>query len=270
MELDWSAQSPHIRTLYHPWQPGDGWDEATVQAAEARLGLRLPNPLRRFYLAYGRRRDMTKANDPMLDPGKLLVRADTLIFCMENQVVVYWGIRCEALKEDDPSVVVTPSGPSGWDVESELDWTLYYTHLSGFLDDLMYSHAGVYNAATGWDAPSLPEQHTAWLEENWSKAVVGPVFYGVVPDVPIDSTWPILYVREGQAFYQLSGYSSLGHICCLAAYEAAAIDEINQRFQIKWARRWQTARVNNLVEIEQPEHIVIELTDPPSTQRMRI
>jgi len=38
----------HIRTLFHPWQPGDGYDEAEIEAAEARLGLRLPNPLRRF------------------------------------------------------------------------------------------------------------------------------------------------------------------------------------------------------------------------------
>jgi hypothetical protein len=51
MELDWSAQSPHIRTLFHPWPPGDGYDEATIQVAEARLGLHLPATLRNFYLA---------------------------------------------------------------------------------------------------------------------------------------------------------------------------------------------------------------------------
>src|SRR5581483_10929314 len=39
MELDWSEQSPHIRTLFCPWQPGDGYDEMTVQAAEERLGI---------------------------------------------------------------------------------------------------------------------------------------------------------------------------------------------------------------------------------------
>ena len=25
MEFDWSEQSPHIRSLYRPWQPGDGY-----------------------------------------------------------------------------------------------------------------------------------------------------------------------------------------------------------------------------------------------------
>ena len=42
MELDWSVQSSHIRTLFRPWQPGDGEDEATIQAAEERLGVGLP------------------------------------------------------------------------------------------------------------------------------------------------------------------------------------------------------------------------------------
>lgn len=270
MELDWSAQSPHIRSLYHPWQPGDGWDEVTIQAAEARLGLRLPNPLRKFYLAYGRRRDMTHANHFLLTPAELVVRADTLIFCVENQAAVYWGIRCEALEADDPPVAVTWSGPSGWDVESELDWTPYYTHVSGFLDDLMYLHAGVYKAMTGWDVPPLPEHHIGWLAENWSKARVGPLFYGVgVPESTIDTTWPPLYVRDGQAFRWHPGYNGPG-ICWLAAREAEALDEISQRFQIKWRTREQIGRVNNLIKVERPEHILTWLTDPPRSVRMWI
>ncbi len=28
MELDWSEQLSHIRTLYRPWQPDDGYEEA--------------------------------------------------------------------------------------------------------------------------------------------------------------------------------------------------------------------------------------------------
>jgi hypothetical protein len=33
MDLDWSAQSPHICTLFRPWQPGDGYDKAAMQEA---------------------------------------------------------------------------------------------------------------------------------------------------------------------------------------------------------------------------------------------
>ncbi len=33
---------PHIRTLYHPWQPGNGYEEATLEAVETELGIHLP------------------------------------------------------------------------------------------------------------------------------------------------------------------------------------------------------------------------------------
>ncbi len=42
MELDWSEQAPHIRTLFRPWQPGDGYDKAAFQTEEAQLAARLP------------------------------------------------------------------------------------------------------------------------------------------------------------------------------------------------------------------------------------
>jgi cell wall assembly regulator SMI1 len=87
MELDWSAQSPHIRPLFRPWQPGDGYDEATIQEAEARLGIRLPTTLRNFYQAWGKREDMTAIQNPLLPPDHLLLRGDVLEFWMENQAV---------------------------------------------------------------------------------------------------------------------------------------------------------------------------------------
>ncbi len=130
MELDWSKQSPHIRSLFHPWQPGDGWDEATVAAAEARLGVRLPKTLRNFYLAWGRRADII----PLLDPDELLVRADTLILCVENQAIFYWGVPCQALEEDNPPVVVTESGPSGWNVEADLNWMPSHVYLESVMN----------------------------------------------------------------------------------------------------------------------------------------
>src|SRR5215469_1109331 len=99
MELDWSEQSPHIRSLFRPWQPGDGYDEATLQMAETRLGVRLPRALRQFYLAWGRRSDLTKKQQPLLSPDELEFRGDVLFFWDENQSVVLWGIRCELLEE---------------------------------------------------------------------------------------------------------------------------------------------------------------------------
>lgn len=235
MELDWSEQSPHIRSLYRPWQPGDGYEEAEIAAAEARLGLRLPVTLRNFYRAWGQRRALTQLSDPMLSPDELVIKAETLIFWVENQAVYYWGVPLEALEEANPPVAITTSGPKGWDVESQLHWRPSHPHVSSFLDDMIYRNAFNTNGAIhgGWtllNPPALPAHHIAWLEENWSKAsIVSPLVFGYAADETIDL--PPLYVRDGQAFYSFGW-------CCLAAREAKVVTEITQRFQLTWAKRW--------------------------------
>jgi hypothetical protein len=229
MELDWSEQSPHIRSLFRPWQPGDGYDEATIQAAEARLGVRLPATLRTFYLVWGRREDLTRAWYYLLNPEDLLIRANTLIFWVENQAVVYWGIPREAMSEPDPPVVITYSGESGWEVESELHWTPSHAQLSSLLDDLTYLNAFGGAAHTGVSA-AMPQQaqQIAWLEEAWGKAKVTPACFGMPPET---KEYPTLYIREGQALHWVVRYGAV-------AGEAKALDEIAQALQITWEKQW--------------------------------
>ena len=201
MELDWSEQSPHIRSLYRPWQPGDGYDEAILQAAEARLGMRLPPQLRIFYLTWGRRFLSTLLPELLLEPHELLVKGETLIFCVENQSVFSWGVRHEALAEDDPSVMVSWAWP-------DLNWTPSHAHLSALLDDLTYLYAFSGGALHGgWTEPDLPDLHAhqiAWLEGYWRKATVSPIAFHTLPDLIVDPC-PTLYVRDGQAFWWKSG-----------------------------------------------------------------
>lgn len=229
MELDWSEQSPHIRTLFRPWQPGDGYDEATIQAAEARLGVRLSATLRNFYQAWGRRRDVTRLGDPLLSPDELKLRDETLLFWVENQGVFYWGVPCEALGEADPPVVVTEGGPV-------LHWIPSQVCLSRFLDALTYNHAFCQGGAPhgGWaDTPFLvlPSHHLAWLEAQWSKVTFRPIVFGLVPD-PDQYPWVTLYGRDGQALTSFDGY------VMVAAREAESLDEIAQVLQITWSKRW--------------------------------
>ncbi len=230
MELDWSEQSPHIRSLYRPWQPDDGYDEATLQAAEARLGVHLPATLRNFYLAWGRREDLTQTSYYLLHPEDLLIRANTLIIWVENQSVLYWGIPRAALAEPDPPVVVTWSGESGWEVESELHWTSSHAQLSSLLDDLTYYHAfGGGATHKGVSAKMPPQaQQIAWLEEAWGKAKVTPACFGMPSDT---KAYPTLYIREGQALLWVLRYAAV-------AGEARALDEIAQALQITWEKRW--------------------------------
>ncbi len=56
-----------------------------IAAAEARLGVALPEPLKDFYTVAGASRDLLNADYRMLPPEKLRADGDHLIFCEENQ-----------------------------------------------------------------------------------------------------------------------------------------------------------------------------------------
>ena len=235
MELDWSEQSPQIRTLYHPWQPGDGYDEATLQAAEVRLGVRLPAMLWNFYQAWGRRQDLTEMHHFLLAPSELMIRADALIMCAENQASWYWAVPYEMLEETNPPVVVGGAGPerSVEELRSGKAWRPSHAHLSEFLDDLTYQHAFAGGAVHGGhtDLFLRPTEHqVAWLERHWRKAKVTPMGFGLTSDLGAEFGRFTLYVRDGQALYWFLG-------CHIAVREAEALDEIGQALQINWAER---------------------------------
>lgn len=89
---------------------GDGWAEADLVAAEARLGVRLPAVLREAYALFGRRRDLTGNHDVLLGPAELYVDEanEALVFRHENQGAASWGLLLESLNHDDPAVFVRP------------------------------------------------------------------------------------------------------------------------------------------------------------------
>src|SRR5690242_16746781 len=61
-------------------------------AAEARLSLVLPEPLKDFFAVAGASRELLNADSRMLPPEKLRVEGDHLIFCEENQRLEDFGI----------------------------------------------------------------------------------------------------------------------------------------------------------------------------------
>ncbi|MFD5573601.1 SMI1/KNR4 family protein [Streptomyces cadmiisoli] len=86
----------------------DGWTEADLDAAEERLGLRLPTALREAYLLFGRRQDLTSNHDVLLSPAKLYVddAKEVLVFRHENQGAASWGIFLDSVHEEDPAVFI--------------------------------------------------------------------------------------------------------------------------------------------------------------------
>ncbi|MEU3493579.1 SMI1/KNR4 family protein [Kitasatospora cineracea] len=146
-----------------PLRPQDGCPEAELDAAEARLGLRLPAALREAYRLFGNRPDLTGNQDTLLTPDRLYVDLDCLVYRVENQSCAYWGVPLAALGQDDPPTVVW----SDTDAPRTEPWTARFSTeclavvlTEPLFDEDAYVDAGEVDPAslTGWtELPRLYE-----------------------------------------------------------------------------------------------------------------
>jgi hypothetical protein len=99
------------------WRPGHGYPERVVASSEARLGVRLPPPLRAYYLSIGRH-PFNRAHNRLWPPEALEVYQGRLVFLEENQGVVFWGVRSRSTAAD-PVVFQTADPEDGtWAAEA--------------------------------------------------------------------------------------------------------------------------------------------------------
>jgi len=96
---DWSPR---------PLGPGDGCDDASLDEAEQRLGMKLPVALREAYGLLGRRDDLARNHDTLLRPDALFTYEGALVYHVENQGAANWGIMLSDLGHDDPPTVCRP------------------------------------------------------------------------------------------------------------------------------------------------------------------
>ena len=75
MTFQWSKNAWHIQSVFPPWQEQDGYALPILVAAEQSLGIPLPMLLKNFYHAWGRRTDLTRARETLLNPDQLTVRS---------------------------------------------------------------------------------------------------------------------------------------------------------------------------------------------------
>ncbi|WP_203842181.1 hypothetical protein [Winogradskya humida] len=92
----------------------DGYGDEELRAAAAALGFGFPEALLVAYRMIGRRRDLTRRQDVLLSPDRVYVdyTGGVLVFRVENQNVVQWGIPLSAIAEPDPPVLLRLE--SGW------------------------------------------------------------------------------------------------------------------------------------------------------------
>jgi hypothetical protein len=202
---DWSAR---------PLAPGDGVDESELQAAEARLGLRLPAALREAYLLLGRRADLTSRHDNLLAPDEIHLDDDrgVLVFRVENQSCAYWGVRVADLDQDDPPVLVRP------DVAAPIaeHWEPWLGRVS-----LQFTEILLAEAAAGDDAYTdaiweTTEEHYAIIERVYLRLPLPA--YPPAPDP--GSRWycgPDVLLRDDTDMIQVRGRT----VAALEAVRAA-------------------------------------------------
>ena len=82
----------------------DGVTEAALRKCERRLGVRLPEAVRGYYLMAGRLDSLNKAHNLLFTPDELQIEDSHLWFMEENQAVVHWGLPVRRLEEPDPVV----------------------------------------------------------------------------------------------------------------------------------------------------------------------
>lgn len=84
----------------------DGYADADLDAAEARLGVRLPAAVREAYRMFGRRDDLTSANGTLLEPSRLDYDAtrQLLVFRAAHQGLEYYAVSLADPSREDPPV----------------------------------------------------------------------------------------------------------------------------------------------------------------------
>lgn len=140
----------------------DGFPLNKVAAAEKKLGVRLPNALRDYYLVAGRERSLNHAHNRLLAPGDLDKRAGKLVFMEENQWVVVWGVAVSSKPADDPRVYQGPivdGEPTGWFLEQR--------KCSAFLVFMLHMQAAFGGGMASTASSSAQRGLVSALDNGW-------------------------------------------------------------------------------------------------------
>jgi hypothetical protein len=103
-EERWQKVKTFISEWFEPLGESDGYSEAEIAEAEARLGIRLPEALREWYGFAGKWYTRLEVQNELLPPERLFWEGKYLIFLAEAQGVCAWAIRKQDLGLGNPPV----------------------------------------------------------------------------------------------------------------------------------------------------------------------
>lgn len=229
MNYQWSENAYYVQAVCHPWQPEDGYDETVVAAAEQNLGLRFPSVLRQFYKSWGARHDLTNLCAELLSPVDTWLQSDALVFCLENQGVWYWGIPCDQIHQDDPSIYFA------YNEEPVLTWQISHEKMSHFLDYLTFGHtlsgAALHGAVSKLQTKISAEKLSTFIRQNCREITLPSYPFAFIPEY-VPPKWPI-FIGDGFLLDYRPTFVTVA-----AASKQETLDQISQALQITWENRW--------------------------------
>lgn len=128
----WELLRREIARWHGPGGSSAGYPATALERSGRMLELPIPPALREWYQLVGEREEIWSRQDHLLSPDAIGVDAGHLVFCIENQSVVQWGIPLERLSDSDPPVYCqSVEDPAKWGREDDelslfaLKWFVY-------------------------------------------------------------------------------------------------------------------------------------------------
>lgn len=222
-----------IADWYDTPESACGYSSEELSAASARLGHPIPVALRHWYTSSGRRTDVWSEQDELLAPNQLRVTGDHLVFLVENQVIVQWGIPLNQLSNDDPPVHVCSVGTSfNWTIEAE---SVSMFALQRFVYCLKFSSS------------------LRWFAVAHVNRSVSSMIADAYPELMRLKTWPVpmRYFGDRDTMIEIESIShdGLGWMYAVTRTSTAAnaVKDVLRGFNIKWnstSDEWPSGWVN--------------------------
>lgn len=137
----------------------DACSAEALEAAEDRLGVRLPEALRDYYRVAGNH-TLGRAHNRLLSLSELAFEGDYLVFMEENQSVIFWAIPRSQLGAKSPEV---------WRGENALQvtWESDRIEVVDFLSVMFYWQAVCGGAEYSGIASHVPLAKRAVIEQHY-------------------------------------------------------------------------------------------------------
>jgi hypothetical protein len=116
--------------------PAAGMNERSLARAERHFAVSLPEALRGFYLTLGNLHELNDAYNRLLAPKDWFIDDNKVVFMVENQAVVYWGVEATRSPDDDPAVFQGVNL-----LPASIEWHPECDHCSEFLLVMLHWHA---------------------------------------------------------------------------------------------------------------------------------